>query len=78
MQGNIDRVIDRGANIDQLQSKTGDLQAATGQFRRSTNQVRKRMWWKDMKWRICILIMVLIIIGIIVGAVVGSQKSKGN
>ncbi|KAI8576280.1 hypothetical protein K450DRAFT_257529 [Umbelopsis ramanniana AG] len=78
MQDNIDRVVDRGANIAQLQSKTDDLQATSGQFKRSANQVRKRMWWKDMKWRIVILVTVLIIIGIIVGAVVGSQKSKGN
>ncbi|CAO3681743.1 unnamed protein product [Umbelopsis vinacea] len=67
MQDNIDRVVDRGANLSQLQSKTDDLQATTGQFRRSAVQVRKRMWWKDMKWRIVIVFTVLVIIGIIVG-----------
>ncbi|KAG2188543.1 hypothetical protein INT44_001297 [Umbelopsis vinacea] len=67
MQDNIDRVVDRGANLAQLQSKTDDLQATSGQFKRSANQVRKRMWWKDLKWKIIILVTLLIIIGIIVG-----------
>ncbi|KAI9279730.1 synaptobrevin-domain-containing protein [Umbelopsis sp. AD052] len=44
MQDNIDRVVDRGANLAQLQSKTDDLQATSGQFKRSANQVRKRMY----------------------------------
>ena len=44
-----------------------DLQATAGHFRRGANQVRKRMWWKDLKWKIIIAVTILVILGIIIG-----------
>ncbi|KAI9276248.1 hypothetical protein BY458DRAFT_506093 [Sporodiniella umbellata] len=44
-----------------------DLQATAGHFRRGANQVRKRMWWKDLKWKIIIAVTILAILGIIIG-----------
>lgn len=46
-----------------------DLQATAGHFRRGANQVRKRMWWKDLKWKIIIAVTILVILGIIIGKV---------
>jgi hypothetical protein len=43
------------------------LQATAGHFRRGANQVRKRMWWKDLKWKIIIAVTILVILGIIIG-----------
>lgn len=47
--------------------KTEDLQATAGHFRRGANQVRKRMWWKDLKWKIIIAVTILVILGVIIG-----------
>lgn len=85
MQENIDKVMQRGERLDDLRGKTGkitcnclctcihmlleDLQATAGHFRRGANQVRKRMWWKDLKWKIIIAVTILVILGIIIGKV---------
>ncbi|CAO3660944.1 unnamed protein product [Umbelopsis vinacea] len=63
MQDNIDKVMQRE-----------DLQATAGHFRRGANQVRKRMWWKDLKWKIIIGVTILVILAIIIGSIVGTQK----
>lgn len=44
-----------------------DLQATAGHFKRGANQVRKRMWWKDLKWKIIIAVTILVILGVIIG-----------
>ncbi|KAI8143634.1 synaptobrevin-domain-containing protein, partial [Fennellomyces sp. T-0311] len=66
MQDNIDKVMQRGERLDDLRGKTEDLQATSHHFRRGANQVRKRMWWKDLKWKIIIAVTILVILGIII------------
>jgi vesicle-associated membrane protein 4 len=39
-------------------------------FRRGANRVRKQMWWKDMKMRMCIVIGIIILLTIIIVPVV--------
>jgi vesicle-associated membrane protein 4 len=72
MQGNIHKVMQRGEQIDQLQTRTEDLQNSSSQFMRGANQVRKEMWWKDMKLKliiggICSIIVLVIIISLFSG-----------
>lgn len=50
-----------------------DLHATSSQFRRGANQVRKRMWWKDLKWKIIIGVTILVILGAIIGSIAGTQ-----
>ncbi|KAI9321006.1 synaptobrevin-domain-containing protein [Dichotomocladium elegans] len=76
MQDNIDKVMQRGERLDDLRGKTEDLQSTAHHFRRGANQVRKRMWWKDLKWKIIIGVTILIILGIIIGSIVGTQTNK--
>ncbi|KAI8379570.1 synaptobrevin-domain-containing protein [Radiomyces spectabilis] len=78
MQDNIDKVMKRGERLDDLRGKTEDLQSTSTQFRRGANQVRKRMWWKDFKWRIIIGVIILVILGVIIGSIVGTQVHKKN
>ncbi|CDS10255.1 hypothetical protein LRAMOSA02931 [Lichtheimia ramosa] len=78
MQDNIDKVMQRGERLDDLRGKTEDLQSTATHFRRGANQVRKRMWWKDLKWKIIIAITILVILGAIIGSIVGTQTNKQN
>ncbi|KAG1102658.1 hypothetical protein G6F42_017333 [Rhizopus arrhizus] len=78
MQENIDKVMQRGERLDDLRGKTEDLQATAGHFRRGANQVRKRMWWKDLKWKIIIAVTILVILGIIIGSIVGTQTKNNS
>ncbi|KAG9979391.1 hypothetical protein KCU98_g8811, partial [Aureobasidium melanogenum] len=43
-------------------------------FRRGANRVRKQMWWKDMKMRMCLIIgIILLLVIIIVPSVVATK-----
>lgn len=66
MQKNIDAVVGRGERLDNLQDKTDNLAQSAQGFRRGANRVRKQMWWKDMKMRMCLILGVIILILIIV------------
>ena len=46
MQNNIQKVSERGENLDNLQHKTDNLAVSAQGFRRGANRVRKQMWWK--------------------------------
>ncbi|KPI37801.1 uncharacterized protein AB675_137 [Cyphellophora attinorum] len=44
-------------------------------FRRGANRVRKQMWWKDMKMRMCLIVgIIILLVVIIVPAVVATTK----
>ncbi|KAK0518627.1 Vesicle membrane receptor protein (v-SNARE) [Tilletia horrida] len=66
MRDNINKVNERGENLNSLQDKTDNLAISAQGFRRGANRVRKQMWWKDMKMRIIIGVGILILICIIV------------
>ncbi|EEA22671.1 Vesicle membrane receptor protein (v-SNARE) [Talaromyces marneffei ATCC 18224] len=76
MRENINKVSQRGERLDSLQDKTDNLAVSAQGFRRGANRVRKQMWWKDMKMRVCLVIVVIIlIIVIVVPAVVATKHS---
>ncbi|EPZ36580.1 hypothetical protein ROZALSC1DRAFT_27790 [Rozella allomycis CSF55] len=49
MQNNIQLVMDRGEQLESLQTKTDNLQQGALQFKKGANNLRKQMWWKNMK-----------------------------
>ncbi|KAL1960524.1 hypothetical protein VTO42DRAFT_7823 [Malbranchea cinnamomea] len=75
MRENINKVSQRGERLDSLQDKTDNLAVSAQGFRRGANRVRKQMWWKDFKMRICLIVgIIILLVVIIVPAVVASQK----
>jgi vesicle-associated membrane protein 4 len=70
MRDNINIATQRGEQLDSLQDKTDNLAVSAQGFRRGANRVRKQMWWKDMKMRMCLIIAVIILILVIVIPVV--------
>ncbi|KAJ2972991.1 hypothetical protein NQ176_g6848 [Zarea fungicola] len=66
MRDNINKVSQRGERLDALQDKTDNLAQSAQGFRRGANRVRKQMWWKDMKMRMCIIIGVIVLLAIII------------
>lgn len=74
MRENINKVSQRGERLDSLQDKTDNLAVSAQGFRRGANRVRKQMWWKDMKMRICIIVgIIILLVVIIVPAVVATK-----
>jgi len=74
MRENINKVSQRGERLDSLQDKTDNLAVSAQGFRRGANRVRKQMWWKDMKMRMCLIggIVILLVV-IIVPSVVATK-----
>lgn len=66
MRNNIQNVAQRGDRLDVLQDKTDNLAESAQGFRRGANRVRKQMWWKDMKMRVCIVVGIIILLVIII------------
>jgi heme/copper-type cytochrome/quinol oxidase subunit 2 len=66
MRDNINKVSERGARLDSLQDKTDNLATSAQGFRRGANRVRKQMWWKDMKMRMCLIAGIIILLIIII------------
>ena len=76
MQDNINRILERGDRLDDLEERSDNLNVNADHFRRGTTQVRRRMWWQNCKMKlIIVLILAAIIIIIIVVAVIESKKS---
>ena len=73
MRNNIQAVGQRGERLDALQDKTDNLATQANGFRRGANRVRKQMWWKDMKMRMCIIIGIILLLVVII---VPSGKSQ--
>ena len=66
MRENINKVSQRGERLDSLQDKTDNLATSAQGFRRGANRVRKQMWWKDMKMRVCIIVGIIIVLLLII------------
>jgi len=85
MQENLSKASQRGERLDALQDKTDNLATSAQGFRRGANRVRKQMWWKDMKMRICIIVGIIILLIIIIVpsgksalAAVGAVSNSGE
>jgi len=66
MRENINKVSQRGERLDSLQDKTDNLAVSAQGFRRGANRVRKQMWWKDMKMRMCLIIGIILLLVVII------------
>jgi len=74
MRENINKVAQRGDGLAKLHDKTDALADSAQNFRRGANRVRKQMWWKDMKMRMCLIVGIIILIVIIVVPAVVATK----
>ncbi|XP_027487003.1 vesicle-associated membrane protein 8-like isoform X2 [Corapipo altera] len=61
MTQNVERILARGENLEQLHSKSQDLEATSEHFRTTSQKMARRYWWKNVK--------LLVILGL-VGAIV--------
>ncbi|MCH0628950.1 hypothetical protein JNB11_03100 [Kocuria palustris] len=66
MRDNINKVAERGERLDSIENKTDNLAISAQGFRRGANRVRKDMWWKDFKMRICLIVGVIIVLVVII------------
>ena len=68
---NMDKVIERGEKIDILVQKSETMVNQSLDVKDNARKVKNKMWWKNKKVLIGIILLVLLIIGIIVWVVAG-------
>jgi len=76
LMDNLDKVIERGENIERLVTKTEGLQSESAAFKTKANQVKKKMWWQNIKLWIVIIIILLVLAYGILAAVCGFTLEK--
>ena len=66
MHQNIKKVVERGENIQSIDQKTEELHQSSQQFHKKTVEVKKKMWWKHLKYQIIFIVLgILLICGIV-------------
>lgn len=76
MQQNVARVMERDDNLGNLQSRATHMQRGASQFQEQSYAIKKKYWWKNMKWWAIIICITLIVIAIVVGVTVGTTKKQ--
>ncbi|SCU96372.1 LAMI_0F06326g1_1 [Lachancea mirantina] len=66
MRDNINKVAERGERLTSIQDKADNLAVSAQGFKRGANRVRKQMWWKDLKMRLCLVLVIIILLVVII------------
>lgn len=67
MQQNIDKIMQRGSNLDHLEDRSEILSSNANEFRIGARRVSRKMWLQNMKMKIIIASIIIAIIIIIIG-----------
>ena len=76
MQGNVDQMLTRGEDMQDLTKQTETLQTSSQVFAENAAAVKKKLWWKNVKSGIIVAAIILLIIIAIVVYFVVSSKNK--
>ncbi|EDQ89266.1 uncharacterized protein MONBRDRAFT_37114 [Monosiga brevicollis MX1] len=74
MVENIEKVLQRGEQIDIMVEKAEDLSHESKRFQTSARKLKNRMWWENQKF--CLLLFIVIAIIVLIIALVASHAAK--
>ena len=66
----INKVAERGERLTSIEDKADNLAISAQGFKRGANRVRKQMWWKDLKMRMCLVLVIIILLVVIIVPIV--------
>jgi vesicle-associated membrane protein 7 len=66
MTQNIERVLERGQRLEDLMDKTTDLEANAQTFKKTSHRVQRKMWWKNTRWTIIMILVSILVVAIII------------
>lgn len=66
MRNNMEAINQRGETLDDMDNRASELTNNAKMFNRSANQVRKDMWKKNMKLKLCVALIIIIILIVII------------
>jgi vesicle-associated membrane protein 7 len=56
MTQNIEKVLERGEKLDDLIEQTNQLEAHSHSFQKAARKVHRKMWCKNMKMKVCMVV----------------------
>ena len=62
MKDNVDKVLERGSNLTELEDRAGALEDGADQFRERAMKLKNKFWWQNQKYTIGIAIIALILL----------------
>ena len=65
MRQNIAITLERGEDLNVLSERTEELGEATSQFRTEATHAKRRMWWRNTKLMIAIVIFAILLLALI-------------
>ncbi len=71
MRDNINKVAERGERLTSIEDKADNLAVSAQGFKRGANRVRKAMWYKDLKMKMCLALVIIILL-------VGSRRKSSE
>lgn len=75
---NIEKVLERGERIELLVDKTDHLSSEAFIFRKEARKLKNKMWWKNVKMIILLVILALIVLYIILAVFCGPALQCGS
>jgi len=78
MRQNVNKVIERGEKLEDLQERSEILEATSNQFQQQATRVKKKMWWQNMKMKIILAVVILVVIAILVVVIIASTGGFGG
>lgn len=73
MMENVERVIERGENLDSLQTKSEKLQEDALDFRNKSKSLKEKMCMREYKIKFMILLLILVVIGVLIGIIYATK-----
>lgn len=70
MRNNINKVAERGEMLTSIDYKADNLAMSAQGFKRGANRVRRQMWYKDLKMRMCLFLVIVILLVVIIVPIV--------
>lgn len=66
MKNNVNKVMEREAQLSSLDHRADALQSGASQFQQSSRTLRQKYWWQNARMMIIIGIIAILLIGIII------------
>ncbi|KAI1727205.1 synaptobrevin domain-containing protein [Ditylenchus destructor] len=69
MQDNVNRILERGDRLENIDQRTEALHASSQNFKTTARRVQRNMCWKNLKWTIILTVFLCLLVALIIFAI---------
>eukprot|EP00613_Pedinella_sp_CCMP2098_P049799 CAMPEP_0171848750 /NCGR_PEP_ID=MMETSP0992-20121227/19219_1 /TAXON_ID=483369 /ORGANISM="non described non described, Strain CCMP2098" /LENGTH=254 /DNA_ID=CAMNT_0012467733 /DNA_START=8 /DNA_END=768 /DNA_ORIENTATION=+ len=66
MQENISLLLENDAKLEEIEGKSEHMTSAADKFKSTSTELKKKMWWKLCKMRLCYALVVVAVLSVII------------